>query len=170
MTANVAWSRPAVGSWTFVGHVEQSEDLTAWGAEIKMVAAGMTELEESGFAQPLLEAGNIVCSKLYPRSTESPRVAPRSRSVDLSQFGEFDAEPAAIVELHQQNGMGQSEVTFHHWALQHIAEESSEFCAMVGMNEQVHSWTKGCDPAHLASHRASNPGHHRCHVDIGGSR
>ena len=38
--------------------------------------------------------------------------------------------------------MGQSELTFHHLALQHIAVESSEFWAMFGMNEQVHSWTK----------------------------
>ena len=69
----------------------------------------------------------------------------------LSRFGEFDAEPAAIVELHQQNGMRQSELTFHHLALQHGAEEPSELCAMVGMNEQVHSWPEGCDPAHLTS-------------------
>jgi hypothetical protein len=170
MTTDVAWSRPTVGLWTFVGNVEQPEDLSAWGAEVEMVAAGMTELGESGFAHLLLEAGNIVCSELNPRSTESPRIAHRSRCVYLCQFGEFDAEPAPIVELHQQNGMRQSELTFHHLALQHIAEESSEFCAMVRMNEQVYSWTKGCDPAHLTSHRASNPGHHRSHVHIGGSR
>ena len=111
MNTDVAWSRPTVGLWTFVSHVEQPEDLSAWGAEIKMVAADMTELGEPGFAHPLLEAGNIVCSKLNPRSTESPRVAGRSRSVYLSQFGEFDAEPASIVELNQQNGMHQSELT-----------------------------------------------------------
>jgi hypothetical protein len=56
--------------------------------------------------------------------------------VYLSQLGEFDAEPAAIAEVHQQNGMRQSEVTFHHLALQHIAKESSELWAIVGMNEQ----------------------------------
>ena len=85
---------------------------------------------------------------------ESPRVAPRSRCAHLGQFGEFDAEPADIVELHQQNGTRQSELTFHHVALQHIAEEAIEMCAMVGMNEQVYAWTQGGDPAHLTSHWA----------------
>ena len=141
-----------LGLWTFVGHVEQPEDLSAWGAEVEMVAAGMAELAESGFAHPLLVAGNIARSELNPRSAESPLVATRSRFVDLSGLREFDAKPAAIGELHQQNWVRQSKLMFHHRALQHIAKEASEFCAVVGMNEQVHAWTKGGDPAHLSSH------------------
>ena len=117
-----------------------------------MVAAGMAELGKSGVAHPLVVAGSIVCSELNPRSAESPRVAARSRFVYLSQLRELDAEPAAILEPHQQNRMRQSQLMSHHRALQHIAKEASELCAVVGMNEQVHAWTKGGDPAHLASH------------------
>ena len=133
-----------VALWPDIGHVQDPEDLAAWGAEVGVAAARVAERWDARLANALLTTRQVGRSELDPGTTRSRRVVDRLRVRLRREFAELDAEAATVAERDKQDRMGQTDVALHHPATENVSEERGEGRAILRPNEEMDA----CAQAH----------------------
>jgi hypothetical protein len=129
-----------------VVYVEQPEYLSAWRAEVHVLAAAMLELRDAGLAKPLLAFGDVPGAEFDPGSPKRVLVIQLSRwDIGRRQFGELDAERTPICKPHEHDRVVETEVAFDHRTPEDFLEEPAEALASVRLNEKVNARTKPDD-------------------------
>jgi hypothetical protein len=136
-----------------VAFVEQSEDLPAGCAEVRVVAARVSKLGNAGTPHGLKSAGQVRRPELDPRAAQRVHVIDRAaeRRLGCERTG-FDAEGAAIGELDEQDGVREPERELDDLAPEDVAKQGRKRCTRLGLDEEMDPRSESADTTFFDRH------------------